>query len=414
MSDFFTEADSDFLAPQVTEVTGVTELRNSERGAEVLDDVHYFLNRFVAFPEWYHGVAVTLWIAHTYAIEAFENTPRLAALSPEPGSGKTRLMELLEALVVRAVLSVNSSVAYIFRKISDEAGKPTLLIDEVDAIFSNRAGDGNEDLRGLLNSGYRRGATVGRASPRLKEIVLEEFPSFCAVALAGLNTLPDTLMTRSVIVPMKRRPSNVKLEPFRRRTNGVEADELRERLAEFIAGVFNRLENSWPDLPAGVEDRNADIWEPLLAVADAAGGEWPKNARLAAVAMIDEANAKPVTLGIRLLSDLREVFGTHERLATVTILEALHALETAPWGSFRGEPIDARFLARQLEKYGVPTNNTFKIDGKPVKGYAREHLFDAWDRYLPALTTPQIGNSGNSGNPKLSEKPRLEIVEATA
>lgn len=78
-------------------------------------------------------------------------------------------------------------------------------MDEVDAIFSNARADGNEDLRGLLNSGYRRGATAGRAAIRGKEVVTEDWPTFCPVALAGLNALPDTLMTRSIVIPMKRR-----------------------------------------------------------------------------------------------------------------------------------------------------------------------------------------------------------------
>ena len=382
----------------VTEVTEVTDNPGRVRGADLLDEVITYVKRFVSFPAEHHAIAVTLWLAHAHAIEAFENTPRCAILSPEPGSGKTRLMELIEALVPRPVLSVNSTVAYVIRKISDEEGLPTLLMDEVDAIFSGRSGDGNDDLRGLLNSGYRRGATAGRARPSGKEIITEEFPSFCAVAMAGLGNLPDTLMTRSIVIPMKRRPSGVRLEPYRRRTNGAEGEVLKTRLAEFVSSVFAELATAWPVLPEGVEDRNADIWEPLLAVADVAGGRWPDLARDAAVSMVEEANEKPVTIGIRLLADLREVFGADDRLTTVEILERLHSIDTAPWANIKGEPIDSRFLARMLSKYEVPTGNTIKLSGKTHKGYERKHLADAWDRYLPAPASPNIGDQGDQGD----------------
>jgi hypothetical protein len=388
------------LASQVTEVTEVTEFQSqgSADHAALLDDVHTFLERFIAYPEPEAATAHTLWIVHAHLVEAFENTPRLAFLSPEPGSGKSRCMELTEALTPRPVLSVNSSVAYVFRKISDEAGLPTLLMDEIDAVFSNGKGDGNEDLRGLLNSGYRKGATAGRAAIRGKEIVTEEWPSFCAVALAGLNQLPDTLMTRSIVVNMKRRRQGQKVEPYRRRVNQPEAVALTERVAEFAATVWTQVSDAWPELPEGIEDRDADIWEPILAIADAAGGHWPETARAAAVVMVAKAKEKPATLGIKLLADIRTVMAGADRISTIDLLEGLHGIETAPWANIKGEAIDSRFLAKVLAKYDIPTNNTVKIDGRAVKGYQRHHLADAFERYLPAPLVPEVGNHGNHGN----------------
>jgi hypothetical protein len=132
----------------MTEVTAVTEVTDIQHKAgATLDAVQTFLERFISYPSPETATAHTLWIAHAHLVDAFENSPRLAFLSPEPGSGKSRCMELTEALVPRPVLSVNSTVAYVFRKISDEAGLPTLLMDEIDAVFSKGKGDGNEDLR---------------------------------------------------------------------------------------------------------------------------------------------------------------------------------------------------------------------------------------------------------------------------
>ncbi len=370
----------------VTGVTAVTDSRNNKGvdHAELLDDVQAFLERFIAYPSPESSTAHTLWIAHAHLVDSFENSPRLAFLSPEPGSGKSRCMELTEALVPRPVLSVNSTVAYVFRKISDEAGLPTLLMDEIDAVFAGGKSDGNEDLRGLLNSGYRKGETAGRAAIRGKEIVTEEWPSFCAVAIAGLNQLPDTLMTRSIVINMKRRRRGQEVSPYRRRVNQPEAAHIYERLDQFANRIRDEISNAWPELPAGIEDRDADIWEPMIAIADAFGGHWPITARDAALAMVEESQKKPPTLGIKLLADVRTVMGAADRISTIDLLEGLHALDTAPWGNIKGQPIDARFLARTLAKYDISTNNTVKIDGHPVKGYQRQHLADAWERYLTA------------------------------
>ena len=127
-------------------------------------------------------------------MEAWDSTPRLAFLSPEPGSGKTRALEISQLLVPNGIENVNMSPAYLFRRIGADVGLPTLLVDEVDALFNGK-GQSAEEIRGLLNAGHRRGAMVGRCVIQGKTITPEESPAFCAVALAGLGFLPDTLMT---------------------------------------------------------------------------------------------------------------------------------------------------------------------------------------------------------------------------
>jgi hypothetical protein len=362
-----------------------------------LSETESFLRQFVAYPSEAAVVAHVLWIAHAHMMEAFENTPRLAFLSPEPGSGKSRALEVTEPLVPRPVLTVNCSPAYVFRRISDEAGLPTLLFDEIDTVFGGRPSDTSEDLRGLLNSGYRRGATAGRAVVRGKEVMTEELPSFAPVAMAGLNELPDTLMTRSVVVRMKRRKPTETVLPYRRRVYRNIAENIYAALEAWAVTAVTEVTDSWPTLPEGIEDRDADVWEPLIAVADAAGGDWPERARDAAVFLVSEAREKPATLGIRLLADIKLVLGADQRISTHELLDRLCELETAPWASIRGERIDSRFLARTLSKYGIETNNTIKINGQAVKGYTRAHFADAWDRYVKEAS-PEVGNSGNPSN----------------
>ena len=130
-------------------------------GAELLDKIHAFLGQFIVYPDRHTRVAHTLWIAHCHLVRCFETTPRLAFLSPEPSSGKTRALEITELLVPSPVLAVNVSPAYLIRRIGAEEGV-TVLFDEVDTVFGPRTKENNEDVRALLNAGYRRGAIVGR------------------------------------------------------------------------------------------------------------------------------------------------------------------------------------------------------------------------------------------------------------
>src|SRR6476659_1738539 len=160
-------------------------------GAKLLNDVHAFLGRFVAYPSEHAHVPHTLWIAHAHLMDAWDSTPRIAFLSPEPGSGKTRALEATELLVPRPVEAVNVSPAYLFRKVGSAEGKPTILFDEIDTVFGPEARD-NEEIRGLLNAGHRRSGVAGRCVVRGKIVETEEIPAYCAVALAGLGGLPDT------------------------------------------------------------------------------------------------------------------------------------------------------------------------------------------------------------------------------
>jgi hypothetical protein len=360
-------------------------------GAAVLADAYDFIGRFVAYPSEAARIAHSLWIAHTWFMDQWESTPRIAFLSPEPGSGKSRALEVTEPLVPRPVHAVNTTPAYLFRKVSDEAGLPTILYDEIDTVFGPKAKD-NEDIRGMLNAGHRRGAVAGRCVTKGKTVVTEELPAYCALAMAGLGGLPDTLLSRSVIIRMRRRAPNEKVEPWRHRVNAPEAEPIADRLRDWCnesAGLI-----TWPRMPEGVDDRNADIWEALLAVADLAAGEWPKLARVAAVTLVTESKAATPSLGVRLLSDMRAVFGDADAMATEDILKALHDLEEAPWADLRGKPLNARGLAQRLRAYEI-SRTDIRIGDWHGKGYKREDLWDAWTRYLPALEDAKGDTDGD-------------------
>jgi hypothetical protein len=366
----------------------------------VLNDVYLFLGKFVAYPSEPAHVAHVLWVAHTHLMEVWESTPRLAALSPEPGSGKTRLMELTETLVPRPVEAINVSSAYLFRKISDPNGLPTILHDEIDTIFGAHAKE-HEEIRGVINAGHRRGAAAGRCVVKGKTIETEELPAFCAVAMAGLGNLPDTILTRCIIIKMRRRAPGEEVEPYRRRVHAPEGYQLRDRLAAWATHVRAIL-NLYPAMPDGITDRNADVWEALLSVADAAGGDWPDRARVAAVSLVADARGGQPSLGVRLLGDLRIVFADRDSMWTVEILLALIDLEESPWGDLKGKSLDPRRLANLLKPYGVVSRQV-RIGEKNQKGYTRESLYDAWVRYLPSAESvlggsPIVNDTNDTGD----------------
>ncbi|MFJ1831712.1 DUF3631 domain-containing protein [Streptomyces sp. NPDC088178] len=358
-------------------------------GAALLAEVEAFHRRFNVFPREAAYVAVALWDAHAHLLDAFDSTPRVAFLSPEPGSGKSRALEVVETLVPRPMLAVNARAAALFRSVSDPAGRPTILFDEIDTVFGPKAGD-NEELRGFLNAGHRRSGVTYRCIGDGGNQTVVEFPSYTAVAVAGLGYLPDTITTRSVIIRMRRRARNEKAEPFRARLHEAEGHALRDRLAQWADQVRDDIAGRWPEMPEGVTDRPADVWEPLLSVADAAGGDWPARARKACVELVNAARADDKgSLGIRLLTDLRDhVMAGIDRMPTVAILDRLCALDEAPWADMSGRPLDSRGLSKMLGEY-MTTDNTpvkarnIKSAGAVLKGYYVLDLHDAWQRYCP-------------------------------
>ncbi|MFE2609831.1 DUF3631 domain-containing protein [Streptomyces mirabilis] len=356
-------------------------------GAALLNEVEAFHRRFNVFPTEVAYVAVALWDAHAHLLDCFDSTPRLAFLSPEPGSGKSRALEIVETLVPRPMVAVNASAAALFRSVSGPDGRPTILFDEIDTVFGPKAGD-NEELRGFINAGHRRKGVTYRCVGDSQTVT--PFPSYTAVAVAGLGSLPDTILDRSIIIRMRRRARNEKVEPFRARLHEQEGNALRERLAAWAEQVRGQVTDAWPELPDGISDRPGDVWEPLLAVADAVGGDWPKRAREACAALVKASRTNDKgSIGVRLLTDLRDhVLIGVDKLPTVAILDRLNSLEDAPWADLNGKPLDNRRLSKMLSEYMTADNEpigsrNIRTAGGVLKGFFSKDLEDAWSRYCP-------------------------------
>lgn len=385
-------------------------------GAALLDDVETFHRRLVAYPSEAARVAAVLWDAHTHALDSFESTPRLAYLSPEPGSGKTRALEVHATLVPAPMHAVNATPAALFRAVADSEQRPTLLYDEIDTVFGPKAKE-NEEQRALLNAGHRRAGVAYRCVGEGTRQRVVAFPAYAALTLAGLGDLPDTIMSRAVIIRMRRRAPAERIEAFRARFHEPQGHALRDRLAGWAAAHAAVWAEAIPDMPDGVTDRPADVWEPLLAVADSAGGDWPDRAR-AACQTLTAPTAATASLGIQLLADARTVFGLRHAddegpdvLRTEDILTRLRDLPEAPWADLRGKPLDSRGLAYRLRRYEAgPTD--VKVAGKTYKGYRREDLWDAWQRYLPPL--PQRSATSATGEPKPSTSSGNAVADEVA
>jgi hypothetical protein len=142
-------------------------VRTIDTLAEALDAALAYITRYVVCPSPHEPVAVVLWVAHAWAIDAAESSPHLAVTSVHPRSGKTRLGETVEQLVPRPWRAITPSEAVMFRKL--EQDHPTLLLDEVDALFgTKRQADSYEGLRAIVNAGNRRGTTVPRMVARAR------------------------------------------------------------------------------------------------------------------------------------------------------------------------------------------------------------------------------------------------------
>jgi Protein of unknown function (DUF3631) len=346
-----------------------------------LDDVHELLVRHVAFPSPEAAAAVAGWVIHAHLVRlgAFDSTPRLAFLSPEKGSGKTRAQEVLDLLVPNPMHMVNTSAAAMFRVV--EKRQPTLLMDECDTYLGPRVSKEHEDVRGLVNAGHRRGAMAVRCVGEGGKLDVKEFSAFCAVALAGIGDLPDTVMQRSIIISMKRRRPDERIEPFRIRNVEPIGHAIRDRLDAWCAQHWKTLDESRVTMPTGITDRPADVWEPLVAIGDAANGEWSERIRNACTALSAANVEQEASLGVRLLGDVRQVFGVAEKMHTETLLLALNGLDEAPWGDLRGRPMDARRLGRMLRSYEIRSAPQ-RIGEHVAKGYDRGDFHDAWTRYL--------------------------------
>lgn len=342
-------------------------------GDVLLDQIIETFQRFLILPE-HAAEAMALWVVFAHAIDAADVAPRLALTSPVKRCAKTTALNVIGRLVPRALPASNISPAAVFRAI--EAARPTLLIDEADTFLKT-----SDELRGVLNSGHSRdSASVVRVVGDNLEV--RQFSTWAAIAVALIGKLPDTLEDRSIAIEMKRKKPGEIVEKFRRNRLGELAD-LASMAARWAADNHDALRTANPMVPAELHDRAADNWEPLFAIADKAGGDWPERARRAAVAL--SGSTEEDTARVMVLADIKAIFAEQsaDRLPSTTLCEELAKLETRPWPEWRnGKPITARQLATLLRPHGIKPSSR-REGGEVYKGYVLADFEEAFTRYLP-------------------------------
>jgi 5S rRNA maturation endonuclease (ribonuclease M5) len=356
--------------------------------SSLLDRLVSFTRRFVFMSESQASV-VTLWTVHTHAFQAADTTPYLAVTSAEKRSGKTRLLEVLETLVASSWLTGRVTAAVLTRKV--HADCPTLLLDESDAAFAGEK-EYSEALRGILNTGHRRGGKASCCVGQGAAISFQDFSTFCPKAIAGIGKLPDTVDDRTIPVRLKRVMAGERVERFRHREIEGEAARLRDELEAWCWANVEKLREARPELPPELNDRQQDGAEPLLAIADAAGGMWPEEARRALVELCAEGQAGDDSIGKQALADIRQIFQERNtnRISSADLARALAEIETSPWGEWsHGKPLTQARLARLLKPYGI-VPGTVRIGENTPKGYHLGDFLDPFKRYLSGEPDPLL------------------------
>ncbi|MGC9670855.1 DUF3631 domain-containing protein [Planosporangium sp. 12N6] len=349
-------------------------------GAAILDRLHAALTRYVILPSAEAIDATVLWIAATHAQPAWAHAPRLVIRAPEKRCGKSRLLDIVEATCHNPLITVNASPAAVYRAIGSD-NPPTLLIDEADTIFGGDNAKTNEDLRGLLNAGHQRNRPAIRWDPNTR--TLEQIPTFAMAALAGIGAMPDTIEDRAAVIRMRRRAAGETVAPYRHRRDAPALRALAADLTAWLSAHLAELERAEPAMP--LEDRAADTWEPLIAVADLAGNHWPDRGRHAAETLTAERDGATATSDrIRLLTDCRAAFGEADAIPTTVLLDRLKADPEAPWAEYANTGLNAMRLAALLREYDIrSTTIRFAAPIGQAKGYYRADFVDAWNRYAP-------------------------------
>jgi len=398
----------------LTQLTNSTHLTHRTPVPSPLADLAQLLSRFIILPKW-GAETLALWILHTYAFQLRAVSTYIGIESPEKRCGKTTLLSVLSKLVNRPIAAANISPPAFFRVIQDT--QPTLLIDEADTFLQ-----GNDELRGILNAGYTQDtAIVWRIAPQSRStgepepstinhkpsstpsahctspsihqsinpsiraafrpspLAPRPFSCWCPKIIASIGRLPDTLADRCIVIRMHRKTQFEQCERLRH----LDAADLKQRCISFIAENSEKIATAQPPIPDALNDRAADIWEPLLVLADLAGGDWPDRARQAAVALTASAHeTNPIGA---LLLDIFLAFQIHktDRLFTRTLLHSLYLRPDRPWAEARsGKPITDMWLAQQLRPYGIRPK-TLWIGNEHAKGYLQEDFVEIFKRYIP-------------------------------
>ena len=379
------------------------------KGAELLDTIYATIKRHIVCEDEI-AQAATLWITFTWFIDYVQVAPLAIITAPEKRCGKTQLLEIISKLSRRPLLTSNISPAAIFRVI--EAHSPTLIIDEADSFLKD-----NEQARGILNSGHtRQTAYVIRTVGEDHEP--QRFSTWGAKAICGIGSQAETLMDRAIDLELRRKLVTEDVESQRRADPKI-FKRLSSMLARYAIDYGDVVEHVPPDLPAELNDRAQDNWEPLLAIADCAGPEWATKARQAAL-KISGKSEETVSIPSELLADIQDIFEGNSHIGKYPLGELLKELikdDLKAWSTYnRGKPLTPRQLRNRLKDYGIKTKD-IREGNRVLKGYDAKQFKDVFKRYLssplPEKSATTLQNTETPMNTGLSDVASIPECSAT-
>ena len=352
-----------------------------------LNAIETFFRRFAVLPHATEYTIATLWIAHTYFTDTINTTPRLALISPEYGCGKSRVLEILQALCFKGEKLDHFTRSYLMRtvdQVRNEFGKsPTLLIDELDTVWG-RKNDEGEAIRAFVNSGYRDSGFYGITEGEGKNRKATKFRTFAPVAMAGKGeVIPESVNTRGITIRLQRRKESQQIENFLGKKGIIfEAEELTEWLTSWSDQNAQHLDS---DIEMLVTDRDREVWSPLFMVAQLAGKEWVNKAELALTQYLESTHDDTPSRERQLLVDTQEIIHRlgQDRIRTAILLTELVSLPDSEWGTaLMGRPITERYIAKRLKPYLITPHN-LRFGESTFKGYLRFEVDRACENYLP-------------------------------
>ena len=311
-------------------------------------------------------------------------------------------------MVAKPWFTGRTSAAALVRKVDKE--RPTLLLDESDAAF-NGDKEYAEHLRGVLNSGYRRSGKSTFCVGQGAKIDVKDFTTFGPKAIAGIGKIPGTIADRSIPIVLRRRTNDEPCERWRERDGRIEAGPLNERLSIWAPEVSDRLSTARPEVLNGLSDRQFDVWEPLFAIADLAGGDWSIAARRAALVLCGDFDENDVN--VELLRDVRRVFDAEgvPFIGSTELATKLGEMPERPWADWRnGSPITPRALADCLKRFGIAPRPNEK---GTVRGYYRDRFEDDWRRYRGAEVSERQNSSKDAGGCEPAMRQSGEAADAS-
>jgi len=387
--------------------------------AQLLDDITNTIQRFIVLDK-YQAQLAALWVSACWFLDEIHTAPIALINAPEKACGKTLFLTVLGKLAPRAAQASGISPSVLFRMI--ETYQPTLFIDEIETVLKD-----NDELRGLMNAGHTRDSAYVWLSVSVgDDFEPKRFKVWGMKAIAGINAikLAETITSRSIIFELRRKKKDEKVQRLRQAEPDL-FSTLAAKLARFADDCSQQVRDARPALPEALDDRPQDNFEPLLAIADVAGGHWPDTALKAAL-KLSGATLTAQSTASELLADIQKVSKKKEldKIGTKDLIKAICEDEECPWATYdHGQPITPRQLSGLLRKYNIASKDLRFDDGRAgIKGFEIDQFTDAFLRYIPAsplknahlsatpLQTNNHAHSSRSGSHIMEEEKTLDAT----